>query len=170
MVSEGSRGASPGETATGSTYRARGRRGKAAVSWTEINEGDSAWVTRTRFSRGILESAVKLQSAAQSAAKFTMRTGSTGGKGWRRRAERNGLQEIPEYVHYCVTTVCYGALDISPFASSDSQTSFTFNPRERSLIGFIGRRQPLGMMLESRKSNSTTLFFPSKILDENYLD
>jgi len=39
------------------------------------------WVTRTRFSRGILESAVKLQSAAQSAAKFTMRTGATGGRG-----------------------------------------------------------------------------------------
>lgn len=51
-----------------------------------------------------------------------MRTGVTGNGS----AGRNGLQEIPEYVHYCVTTVCYGALDILPFASTDFANEFYF--------------------------------------------
>lgn len=58
--------------------------------------------------------------------------------------ERSGLQEIPEYVHYCVTTVCCNTLEIyiymyiytyiTSFACIATQMSFTFDPRERSLL------------------------------------
>jgi len=45
-------------------------------------------------------------------------------------------------VHYCVTTVCYDALDISPLADLDvpHKRVLLFDPRERWVIGFIGRR------------------------------
>lgn len=129
-----------------------GLRGKAAVSWIEINEGDSAWVTRTRFSRGILESVVKLQSAAQSAVKFTMRTGATGEE-W--SPGNSGVRSLLRY-YRLLRRIRY----ITTFASSDLQTSFTFNPRERSLIGFIGRRQSLGVKCSNWENQISQRSFP----------
>lgn len=82
---------------------------------------------------------------------------------------RNGLQEIPGFRSLLrLTAVCYSALDVSSFRGwCASQTSFTFDPRERFGYRFYwstgdelgggggGGGQEPGMRIAiSRKSNA----------------